>query len=68
RSSPCPQTATQVLQQERLQQHRIHSFLNDNDGPKTMLSHAPTSPDESMAKHRAEVARKIEDITSNFNG
>ncbi|KAK1508636.1 hypothetical protein CTAM01_02422 [Colletotrichum tamarilloi] len=44
------------------------SFLGDNDGPNTMLSHASTSADQSMARRRAEAARKIDDIMSNLNG
>ncbi|KXH41507.1 hypothetical protein CNYM01_04972 [Colletotrichum nymphaeae SA-01] len=63
-----PRTTAQVLQDQQLRQTRIQSFLNDNNGLNTKLSSASTSADESMAKHRAEAARKIEGIMSNFNG
>ncbi|KAI3552623.1 hypothetical protein CSPX01_00372 [Colletotrichum filicis] len=67
-NAPTPPTEAQVQQAQQLQQHRIQSFLGDNDGPNTMLSRASTSAGESMAKRRAEAARKIDDIMSNLNG
>ncbi|KAK1639701.1 hypothetical protein BDP81DRAFT_391772 [Colletotrichum phormii] len=44
------------------------SFLDDKNGPKTMLSRASTSADESVAKHRTEAARNIDDIMSKVKG
>ncbi|OHE97599.1 hypothetical protein CORC01_07014 [Colletotrichum orchidophilum] len=67
-NTPPTQTAAQVLQQNRLQQHRIQSFLTDDDGPNTMLAQASTSAEESMAKHRAQASRKIDDIVSKVKG
>ncbi|KAL2882517.1 hypothetical protein SGCOL_002258 [Colletotrichum sp. CLE4] len=61
-------TAVQVLQEQQLQQQRIQSFLDDNNGPKTMLSHAYTSANESTVNHRAVAARKIDDIVSKLKG
>ncbi|KAG7054185.1 hypothetical protein JMJ77_0001254 [Colletotrichum scovillei] len=66
-NTPPPRTEAQVQQAQQLQQNRIQSFLGDNNGPRTMHSHASTSADESMAKHRASAARKIENIMANLN-
>ncbi|UQC74443.1 uncharacterized protein CLUP02_01094 [Colletotrichum lupini] len=66
--TPSPQTEAQILQEQQLRQSRIQSFLRDNNGPKTMLSDSSTSADKSMAKHRAEAARNIEDIMSTLKG
>ncbi|KAI3555333.1 hypothetical protein CABS01_12378 [Colletotrichum abscissum] len=66
--TPSPQTEAQILQEQQLRQSRIQSFLSDNNGPKTMLSDNSTSADKSMAKHRAEAARNIEDIMSTLKG
>ncbi|KAK1481420.1 hypothetical protein CCUS01_04533 [Colletotrichum cuscutae] len=63
-----PPTEAQVQQAQQLQQHRIQSFLGDNDGPNTMLSQATTSADESIARRQAEAARKIDDIIAGLNG
>ncbi|KAL0782870.1 hypothetical protein CaCOL14_000776 [Colletotrichum acutatum] len=67
-TTPSPQTASQILQQKRLQQRRIQSFLGDNNGPRTILSHVSTSAVESVAQHRAETSLKIDDITSKVQG
>ncbi|EXF83302.1 hypothetical protein CFIO01_04552 [Colletotrichum fioriniae PJ7] len=67
-NTPPPQTAAQALQEQQLRQTRIQSFLSDNSGPNYMLSHASTSVDNSMARHRAEAARKIDDVMANLNG
>ncbi|KAK1459301.1 hypothetical protein CMEL01_02300 [Colletotrichum melonis] len=67
-NAPTPPTEAQVQQAQQLQQHRIQSFLSDNSGPNTMLSQAPTSADESIARRQTEAARKIDDITAGLSG
>ncbi|KAJ0169075.1 hypothetical protein CTA2_1 [Colletotrichum tanaceti] len=48
----------------RLQYERLQLFAGDDEAPNTMMPHMTTSFKKSVAKHKKNMAKKVNEIMS----